>query len=155
MRLVNTNNKSLRTGGELAKNEKNDCTVKSIMSAFDCSYVEAHRFCQSRLHRKHQQGVFNFGTLTSKQAYDCVELNGRKLRVCKSLPFRPSVERINEFFGKKGTFLIIVEGHCLCIKNGIEYNNSTSDVNSEVMGVWEVVTINEDRNRKFGQLLSL
>jgi len=56
--LVNT--QEISRTSDIGSREKNDCVVRSFMSAFDISYDKAHSFCKEKLNRKDKGGVYNF-----------------------------------------------------------------------------------------------
>ena len=49
-----------KSDSQLAKNEKNDCVVRSIASAANVAYDVAHTFCKEVFNRKDKKGVQGF-----------------------------------------------------------------------------------------------
>jgi ribosome biogenesis protein Nip4 len=42
----------------ICDSEKNDCVVRAVSNAFGVDYIDAHRFCEVKLHREAMQGTF-------------------------------------------------------------------------------------------------
>ena len=42
----------------LSSKENNDCVVRAVSHAFEVDYIEAHHFCEHKLHRKSGDGVY-------------------------------------------------------------------------------------------------
>ena len=38
--------------------KNNDCVVRAVSHAFDVDYIEAHHFCEMKLHRKSGDGTY-------------------------------------------------------------------------------------------------
>ncbi|MDB4343523.1 hypothetical protein OAA15_00720 [bacterium] len=132
------------------KGETNDCVVRAVMNSFDIEYDKAHKWCATKLRRKHRQGVMNTIAKLADLANNDFTLNGKTIRKIYmgkkgevEKEWNPSrwkkmeilrnpsyshkhvdytVGTFTEDFNK-GTFLAIVRGHAICIKDGVLYDN--------------------------------
>jgi hypothetical protein len=145
------------SGSILAQGEKNDCAVRAVANAFDIGYNVAHKWCADALNRKPKKGtkMMNstlkgitdvefpietgaqlslFNELTSNQFTikhigDCPK-NGGKL-INKKYKHKPVAYTVKAFMQKftKGTFIVLVEKHALCVKNGVLIDNGDKRFN--------------------------
>ena len=67
----------------LAKNEKNDCVVRSIASACNVSYRTAHTFCKEKFNRVDKRGTNNMNIVTQMLKWETtgIEIGEKKLSV--------------------------------------------------------------------------
>ena len=65
----------------LAKNEKNDCVVRSIASACNVSYRTAHTFCKEKFNRVDKRGTNNMNIVTQMLKWETtgIEIGEKKL----------------------------------------------------------------------------
>ena len=145
------------SGSILAQNEKNDCAVRAIANAFDITYNVAHEWCAETFNRKPrkatkmmnstlklvsdvefpietgaQLSLFNDLTLNQfnvKHIGDCPK-NGGKL-INTRYKHKPVAYTVKAFMQKftKGTYVVLVEKHALCIKDGVLIDNSDKRFN--------------------------
>jgi hypothetical protein len=114
---------------ELAKNETNDCVVRSFASAFEIPYDDAHKFVTQKFNRKEKQGVKFFNLRMDQMINRGETLNNRKfqklsLDILRSLSKSNNVT-FNQFFKRHqtGIYIIIVRGHAFTLKNGVVVGN--------------------------------
>jgi hypothetical protein len=119
---------------EIAKNEKNDCVVRSIASAAEVSYKVAHEFCAKVFGRKEKKGVNGLvlasellkaqdkGIKIGNKEFEVYGL--KKNEVCNKYKLHGEEiwrkKTIKSFVQSHpvGTFLVMVANHALCIKDG-------------------------------------
>lgn len=119
---------------EIAKNEKNDCVVRSIASATEVSYKVAHEFCAKVFGRKEKKGVNGLvlasellkaqdkGIKIGNKEFEVYGL--KKNEVCNKYKLHGEEiwrkKTIKSFVQSHpiGTFLVMVANHALCIKDG-------------------------------------
>ena len=119
---------------EIAKNEKNDCVVRSIASAAEVSYKAAHEFCAKVFGRKEKKGVNGLvlasellkaqdkGIKIGNKEFEVYGL--KKNEVCNKYKLHGEEiwrkKTIKSFVQSHpvGTFLVMVANHALCIKDG-------------------------------------
>ena len=59
----------------LSDKENNDCVVRAVSHAFDVDYIEAHHFCEMKLHRKSGEGTY-----TSRYMPKIKQAFGKKIK---------------------------------------------------------------------------
>ena len=119
---------------ELARNEKNDCVVRSIATAAEISYNIAHEFCKNYLGRPDKKGTPNVNIVAHmlKAEEKGLELGGKKFNV-SVLP-KQRIKNLYTVKGEqiwrkktissfikdnpKGTYMVMVAKHALTIKDG-------------------------------------
>ncbi len=129
----------------LSNKENNDCVVRAVSHGFDVDYIQAHHFCEMKLHRKSGKGTYTARYLPKiKQAFGkkikqlgkLGKFNDRYLtrdqkskvkryshakdkwvikRVIKQVPYK-----VNEFVKahSEGHYLIVVNGHMFALIDG-------------------------------------
>lgn len=118
----------------VAKEEKNDCVVRSLASATGVDYNTAHKFAKDVFGREDKKGTSNLNLVaTMYNAEDKgIEIGGKKFKVevlgkarTKNLYKLHGEEiyrkkTISSFMkdNPKGTFLVMVANHALTIKDG-------------------------------------
>lgn len=127
---------------DLAKSEKNDCMVRSVASAAGVTYRTAHNFCKNVLSREDKKGTNNF--IISTQMLNAektgIELEGKKFDV--KVLGRGRVKNRYKLYGEiiyrqktlksfiqdnpKGTYLVMIAKHALCVKDGEVYDWSSN-----------------------------
>ena len=134
------NGYNVSNGSLLAKGEKNDCTVRAIANAFNVCYDIAHGFAADVLKRKAKRGTKNtyLNLVAAKNVtFDLFsntlfpETKTFKL-AGKASPINPKYTHkkvkytVKTFCSKHnvGTYIVLVKGHALCIKDGIVIDNS-------------------------------
>ena len=115
----------------VSKGEKNDCVVRSISTAAGLSYDAAHKFCKNVFKRENRKGVLH-GVITSglekgNFTVEDVEFNAVKLgradiknryKLHGEVIWRDKTLKSFIATHQKGTFLVLVSGHALTIKDG-------------------------------------
>ena len=122
------------SNSDVAKNEKNDCVVRSIASADEVSYKVAHEFCAKVFGREDKKGVNSLvmtsamlkaqdeGISIGNKEFDIYGL--KKNEVCNKYKLHGKEiwrkKTIKSFVQSHpfGTFLVMVANHALCIKDG-------------------------------------
>ena len=140
MKLANfKNGYDVTQGSLLAKGEKNECSVRALANAFNITYDTAHMFAATKLERKARKGLKGmFSTLNTlgSVTFDLFsntlfpETKTYKLG-CVSKPInsdythKPVQYTVKTFCARfnKGTYIVLVNKHALCIKGGIVVDN--------------------------------
>jgi len=140
MKLANfKNGYDVTVGSAYAKNEKNDCAVRAIANAFNITYDNAHMFAATKLERKVRKGVKSMFTkldLLGEVTFDLFsntlfpetrtyKLDGKLKPLNPSYTHKPVKFTVKTFCAKfnKGTFILLVNKHALCVKDGIVIDN--------------------------------
>jgi hypothetical protein len=131
---------------QIAKNETNDCVVRSVASAFEIPYDEAHKFVAKNFHRKNREGVRFFKFKMSNIIDKGVTVNGKKFEMVPLDGLRLLNNSVNvtfnQFFKKhqSGTYMIIVTGHAFTLKNGVVIgnNNDSKRLKARVQSVYQI-----------------
>jgi len=126
-------------GSAIAAGEKNDCAVRAIANAFNITYDVAHAFTAETFKRKARRGTkAMFVTLQSlgSVAFDLFsdtlfpetkefKLDGKLNPINKDYTHKKVAYTVKTFCAKfsKGTFIVIVHKHALCVKDGIVIDN--------------------------------
>lgn len=125
---------------KIAKEERNDCVVRAIASAFNVEYNKAHELAATKLGRKSRQGTntatffYQMGKLEREESrfnrkkvtevvheHDTLlywvedKLGNKSLRHTTTAHF---TQRYN-----KGSYIVVVEGHAFTIKDGVIIGN--------------------------------
>ena len=135
-----TNGYNVANGSLLATGEKNDCSVRAIANAFDVCYDTAHGFAADVLKRKARKGAKNMYMNLIKAKNVTFDLFSNTLfpetrtykLSGKAAPINPTYTHKKVKYTVKtfcashneGTYIVLVKGHALCIKNGIVIDNS-------------------------------
>ena len=126
-------------GSLLAKNEKNDCSVRALANAFNVTYDVAHLFAATELERKARKGLksmfqkldllgevtFELFSNTLFPETKTYKLDGKLKPRNPDYTHKPVQFTVKTFCAKfnKGTYILIVNKHALCIKDGIVIDN--------------------------------
>ena len=139
----------------LSDKENNDCVVRAVSHAFDVDYIEAHHFCEMKLHRESGKGTYTQRYMPKiKQAF------GKKMKQLGKAskysdfrhitrPQKSKVERwsnakqkwvikretvqvpykVNEFVKthSEGSYIITVKGHAFALIDGVIKGNWQDD----------------------------
>ena len=140
----------------LSDKENNDCVVRAVSHAFDVDYIEAHHFCEMKLHRKSGDGVYTSRYMPAiKQAFGSkIKQLGKRGKYNKDYRYltrdqKSKVERwsnakqkwvikretvqveykVNEFVKaySEGKYLVTVKGHAFALIDGIIKGNWQDD----------------------------
>jgi hypothetical protein len=140
MKLANfKNGYDVTQGSVLALNEKNDCSVRALANAFNITYDTAHMFAATTLERKARKGLksmFAKLDLLGEVTFDLFsntlfpetrtyKLSGKLKPRNPDYTHKPVQFTVKTFCSKfnKGTYILIVNKHALCVKNGIVIDN--------------------------------
>ena len=134
------NGYNVSNGSLLAKGEKNDCTVRAIANAFNVCYDIAHGFAADVLKRKAKRGTKNtYVNLVGAKKVTFDLFSNTLFPETKTFKLAGKASPINPKYTHKkvkytvktfcsshnvGTYILLVKGHALCIKNGIVIDNS-------------------------------
>ena len=134
------NGYNVSNGSLLAKGEKNDCTVRAIANAFNVCYDVAHGFAADVLKRKAKRGTKNtYVNLVAAKNVTFDLFSNTLFPETKTFKLAGKASPINPKYTHKkvkytvktfcsthnvGTYILLVKGHALCIKNGIVIDNS-------------------------------
>ena len=126
-------------GSLLAKNEKNDCSVRALANAFNVTYDVAHLFAATELERKARKGLksmfqkldllgevtFELFSNTLFPETRTYKLDGKLKPRNPDYTHKPVQFTVKTFCAKfnEGTYILLVNKHALCIKNGIVIDN--------------------------------
>ena len=140
MKLENfKNGYDVTLDSSLAKNEKNDCAVRALANAFNITYDTAHMFAATKLERKARKGVksmFAKLDLLGEVTFDLFsntlfpetrtyKLDGTLNPINTDYTHKEVSYTVKTFCTKynKGTYIVLVNKHALCIKDGIVIDN--------------------------------
>ena len=140
MKLENfKNGYDVTLGSSLAKNEKNDCSVRALANAFNVTYDVAHLFAATELERKARKGLksmfqkldllgevtFELFSNTLFPETKTYKLDGKLKPRNPDYTHKPVQFTVKTLCAKfnKGTYIVIVKKHALCIKDGIVIDN--------------------------------
>ena len=134
------NGYNVSNGSLLAKGEKNDCTVRAIANAFNVCYDVAHGFAADVLQRKAKRGTKNtYLNLVAAKNVTFDLFSNTLFPETKTFKLAGKASPINPKYTHKkvkytvktfcsthnvGTYILLVKGHALCIKDGIVIDNS-------------------------------
>jgi len=140
MKLENfKNGYDVTNGSLLALNEKNDCSVRALANAFNITYDKAHMFAATKLERKARKGLksmfakldllgevtFELFSNTLFPETKTYKLDGKLKPRNPDYTHKKVAFTVKTFCSKfnKGTFILIVNKHALCVKDGIVIDN--------------------------------
>ena len=113
------------TGG--AYDDSNACTVLSRMVAFDMTFVDAQEYLRANFGRALNDGVL---MTLYHETLDCLYergdvVNGKYFTSSISLPKNDKGDnlRVKDYLNKEGTYLLSINGHAICVKDGVLYDS--------------------------------
>ena len=135
-------------------NETRDCTVTATAVSFGVSYKQAHTFLSETFGRQHGKGI-PFSVKIDEQPN--VKLNGKKFHKVdiKELKYPGSnrfireqnknqlnivkmpLSKIQEKFNE-GTYLVLVKGHALAMKDGVIVDENGYHQRRKVMNLYKI-----------------
>ena len=124
--------------------ERRDCTVVSLAGALSLSYTAAHKMA-SKYGRKKGKGMLTYQV---ENMYKALEKEGRVRKLDKSeiTTYYPSTRKtrankLSTFIknNPKGTFMLLVRGHAITVKDGIVLQ-SFLPPNQHIKMGWKVVS---------------
>lgn len=154
---LSVNQKYSSFNSELAKSEKNDCVVRSVASAADVAYNVAHEFCNKVFGRVEKRGTNNVNIVTQmlKAETEGLVIGNKKfaVRVLGRNEIKNRYKLKGEvIFRKKtlksfisshmtGTYLVMIAGHALTVKEGEVYDWSANRFKptTKVMAAYELI----------------
>lgn len=137
----------------IAKKENNDCTVYAFASAFDLDYDTAHAEVAKRFKRKQGDGAKSLNVLAGMEELKAGDqVNGKTVTEVIAKPTTnykaygkviPRQVRLSSFAAKypKGTYLVLVRGHALTIKDGVTVDNARPHPSAIVKHAFKVETV--------------
>jgi len=139
----------------LSSKETNDCVVRAVAAAFNVDYIEAHHFCEMKLHRESGKGTYtqrympkikqafgkkmkqlgkaskysDFRHITRPQKSKVEKYSQAK---CKWVTKREIVQvpyKVDEFVKahSEGNYIITVNGHAFALIDGVIKGNWEDD----------------------------
>ena len=139
----------------LATAENNDCVVRAISHAFEVDYVDAHHFCEYKLHRVAGDGVYtsrympkikqafgkkmrqlgkastysDFRHITRPQKSKCDVYSNAKQKWVTKRVVKQVPYKVNEFVKAhgEGNYIVTVNGHAFALINGVIKGNWQDD----------------------------
>lgn len=120
---------------KVASGERRDCFVFAIASAAEISYEQAHELVSEKFGRKSKKGTPTGAILkgltvgTSLGSRRVVEVMERPVSTYKLYgELVPRMKRLRNFVKEHptGTYLILIRGHALTLKDGVVYDNVTN-----------------------------
>ena len=152
----------------LSTRENNDCVVRAVSHAFNVDYVDAHHFCEFKLHRISGDGVYtsrympkvkqafgkklkqlgkaskysDFRHITRPQKSKTeVWSNAKQKRVTKRV-VKQVQYKVNEFVKahSEGNYIVTVKGHAFAIIDGEILGNygDAKAVNKKINSAYKV-----------------
>jgi len=130
-------------GSDLAKSERNDCSVRAFAGLLDTKYEPAHSFVEDRFCRKAKHGVLAMPEICKQMAEgdETYSIDGINFKV-KSLT---EEDITNEYKLKgevilrkktvksfveshqSGSYLVFVSGHVFAVKDGTIIDNASDE----------------------------
>ena len=139
----------------LSDKENNDCVVRAVSHAFDVDYIEAHHFCEMKLHRKSGEGTYtsrympkikqafgkkikqlgkaskysDFRHITRPQKSKTEVYSNAKQKWVTKRVVKQVQYKVNEFVKahSEGSYIITVKGHAFALINGVIKGNWRDD----------------------------
>ena len=153
---LNVNEAYAAFNSKLAKEEKNDCVVRSLAVASGSAYETAHTFCKEEFGREDKRGTNNLNIVTKMLSYSDNGLKiGDKVLDVEILP-KSRIKNTYKLKGEiierqktitsfikdnpKGKFLVMVAGHALTIIDGevFDWGNNKFKPTRKVQAAYEL-----------------
>ena len=140
---------------KLAKEEKNDCVVRSLATAASVTYDIAHKFCNEVFGRENKKGTSNLAITTQMLKLDGnllkVGNNSFDVRVLGKSNTKNRYKVKGEIIWRQktlksfiqshpvGTFMVLVAKHALVIKDGelLDWENNKFEPTRKVMSAYK------------------
>ena len=152
----------------LSSKENNDCVVRAVSHAFDVDYIEAHHFCEHKLHRISGKGVYtsryiplvkqafgkkikqlgkaskysDFRHLTRPQKSKVEKYSNAKQKWVIKREVKQVPYKVNEFVKahSEGSYIVTVKGHAFALIDGVIKGNWRDDkrLNRKVNSAYKV-----------------
>ena len=135
----------------LSTRENNDCVVRAVSHAFDVDYVDAHHFCEHKLHRVTGNGVYtsrymplinqafgkkikqlgktskysDFRHITRPQKSKTEVYSNAKQKWVTKRVVKQVQYKVNEFVKahSEGNYIVTVKGHAFALIDGVIKGN--------------------------------
>lgn len=148
---------------QLAKEEKNDCVVRSLATATSVNYDIAHKFAKEFFGRINKRGTSNASMVAQMLKFETTGLEiGGKTFTCRILGKREiknlyklkgeqiwRKKTLKSFmaFHQQGTYMVMVAGHALTVKDGevLDWDSNKFLPTRKVQAAYELV---EKTNRQ-------
>ena len=154
---LNVNEAYSAFDSSLAKEEKNDCVVRSVAVASGSSYIDAHSFCKDKFGREDKRGTNNLSIVTQMMKFEeegmligdnkfKVEVLGKakvknRYKLKGEVIFRKKTLKSFISTHMKGTYLIMIANHALTVKDGEVYDwkTNTFKPTTKVTAAYELI----------------
>ena len=154
---LQVNNKYASFDTELARNEKNDCVVRSVASAADITYRTAHKFCKDFFGRTDKRGTNNMNIATQMLLAETtgIELEGKKFgvkvlgksRIRNRYKLKGEIiyrkKTLKSFIqnNSKGRYMVMIANHALTVKDGevFDWKTNTFKPTTKVTAAYELI----------------
>ena len=141
---------------KLAREEKNDCVVRSLAVASGSAYETAHTFCNEKFGRVDKKGTDNLAIVTQMLKFEenGLQIGNKNLKVKKLGKVRTKNryklygeiiwrnKTIKSFIesNPKGTYIVMVAKHALVVKDGevFDWNTNKFLPTRKVQDVYEI-----------------
>lgn len=153
---LNVNEAYAAFNSKLAKEEKNDCFVRTLAVASGSTYETAHSFCKNEFGRVDKKGTDNLNIVTKMLGYseNGLQIGDNKLEV-EILP-KARIKNTYKLYGElierqktiasfikdnpSGKFMVMVAGHALAIIDGevYDWNNNKFKPTRKVQAAYEI-----------------
>lgn len=124
-------------------NERNDCSVLALSVAFEEEYITVHRHMIHLDVREHGKGV-PLHTLSAK-----MHLLADKMNAVAVPMYHGATEYSLSDFAKTfddGVFIVVVDGHVVCVDDGVIYDTSRRHFQKQVRATWMVAKKSQPLN---------
>ena len=152
----------------LSTKENNDCVVRAVSFAFDVDYVDAHHFCEHKLHRVSGNGTYtsrympqvkqafgkkvkqlgkrgiysNFRHITRPQKSKVKKYSHAKGKWVIKRVIKQVPYKVNEFVKaySEGNYIITVKGHAFALIDGVIRGNRNDNerLTRKVMSAYKI-----------------
>lgn len=153
---LNVNEAYAAFDSKLAKEEKNDCFVRSLAVASGSAYETTHQFVKDEFGRDNKKGTSNLAIVTNMLKYsdNGLQIGNKKLDV--EILSKDRVKNRYKLYGEiiyrqktiasfikdnpKGCFVVSVAGHALTIKDGevFDWNANKFKPTRKVQSAYEI-----------------
>jgi hypothetical protein len=151
---INSNYQSFNS--QLAKEEKNDCVVRSLATATNVQYETAHKFAEDFFGRINKRGTSNISIAAQMLRFETtgIEIGNKKftLRILGKREIKNLYKLKGEQIWRKktlksfiqghqqGTYMVMVAGHALTVKDGevLDWNSNKFLPTRKVQAAYEL-----------------
>ena len=158
---LNVNKAYSNFDSQLAKEEKNDCVVRSLAVASGSAYETAHTFCNENFGRVNKKGTDNLAIVASMLKFEenGLQIGNKNFKVKKlgkvktknryklygEIIWRKKKKKSFIESNPKGTYIVMVAKHALVVKDGevFDWNTNKFLPTRKVQAVYEII---EEKN---------